>query len=88
MTAATIHIPLHITNPTVVACMYTRLSDAVHGMMRRQMYMDDADIALVHVLQAVVALAQHPTAPFVFSAGLDGKLQQWDLRTGTSHCRS
>lgn len=29
-----------------------------------------------------MALAQHPSAPFVFSAGLDAVLRQWDLRTG------
>jgi WD40 repeat protein len=33
-------------------------------------------------LQGVVAIAQHPTEPFVFSAALDGVLRQWDIRTG------
>ena len=33
-------------------------------------------------MQGVVAIAQHPTAPFVFSAALDGVLRQWDIRTG------
>jgi hypothetical protein len=35
-------------------------------------------------MQGVVAIAQHPTAPFVFSAALDGVLRQWDIRTGVN----